>query len=112
MTTIDPTNQPRRKPRRRHGLGADGIEALRSRQDGKCAICKKRETDAPGHRLAVDHDHAHCPKKIGCPKCVRGLLCVNSNNLLRAARDDQRILRAAIEYVAKTRRESRPVLTV
>ena len=47
MTTIDPTNRPQPKPRRRHGLGADGIEALRSRQDGKCAICAKPETDAP-----------------------------------------------------------------
>ena len=67
MTTNDPTDRPQPKPRRRHGLGADGIEALRSRQDGKCAICKKPETDAPGGRLAVDHDHAHCPGKIGCP---------------------------------------------
>jgi hypothetical protein len=99
MMTIDPTNRPQPKPRRRHGLGADGIDALRSRQDGKCAICRKPETNAPGGRLAVDHDHAHCPGKIGCPTCVRGLLCVNCNNLLRAARDDERILRAAIEYI-------------
>ncbi len=114
MTTIDPTNQPLPKPRRRHGLGAEGIEALRSRQDGKCAICQRPETDAPGGRLAVDHDHAHCPGKIGCPVCVRGLLCVSCNNLLRAARDDQQVLRAAIEYIAspgtsKPRVEDLPV---
>ena len=112
MTTIDPTDRPQPKPRRRHGLGADGIEALLSRQGGGCAICKKPETDAPGHRLAVDHDHAHCPKRIGCPECVRGLLCVSCNNLLRSARDDQRILRATIEYVAAARRGSDRVLTV
>ena len=114
MTTIDPTNQPQPKPRRRHGLGAEGIEALRSRQDGNCAICQRPETDAPGGRLAVDHDHAHCPGKIGCPVCVRGLLCVSCNNLLRAARDDQQVLRAAIEYIAspgtsKPRVEDLPV---
>jgi hypothetical protein len=107
MSTIDPTNQRGPKPRRRHGLGADGIEALRSRQGGKCAICRKPETKMPGGRLAVDHDHAHCHGKIGCPVCVRGLLCVDCNNLLRVARDDQRILRAAIEYMARPR-ESKP----
>ena len=117
MTTNDPTNRPLPKPRRRHGLGADGIEALRSRQGGRCAICEKPETDAPGGRLAVDHDHAHCPGKIGCPLCVRGLLCVNCNNLLRSARDDQRILRAAIDYVAGQRQstpatEDLPVIEV
>ena len=114
MTTIDPSDGPRPKPRKRHGLGADGIDALRSRQDGKCAICRRPETDAPGGRLAVDHDHAHCPGKIGCPDCVRGLLCVNCNNLLRSARDDQRILGAAIEYIAgpaasKPRAEDLPI---
>ena len=117
MTTNDPTNRPLPKPRRRHGLGADGIEALRSRQGGGCAICQKPETEAPGGRLAVDHDHAHCPGKIGCPLCVRGLLCVNCNNLLRSARDDQRILRAAIDYVAGQRQstpatEDLPVIEV
>ena len=100
MKTIDRTSRPQPKPRRRHGLGAEGIEALRSRQDGKCAICEKPETGAPGGRLAVDHDHVHCPGKKGCPTCVRGLLCVTCNNLLRSARDDRRILRAAIHYLA------------
>ena len=114
MTTIDPTNQPLPKPRRRHGLGAEGIEALRSRQDGKCAICQRPETDAPGGRLAVDHDHAHCPGKIGCPVCVRGLLCVSCNNLLRAVRDDQQVLRAAMSAspspgTSKRRVEDLPV---
>jgi hypothetical protein len=92
--------KPTLKPRRRHGLGADGIEALRSRQGGRCAICRKPDTGKPGTRLAVDHDHTHCPGKIGCPECVRGLLCVQCNNLLRSARDDRRILRAAIDYLA------------
>ena len=101
MMTPDPEKQtgPGRKPRRRHGLGVDGIEALLARQDGRCAICRKPQTDSPGGRLAVDHDHAHCAGKRGCPDCVRGLLCVHCNNLLRSARDERRILLAAADYV-------------
>jgi hypothetical protein len=108
MTTNHPTDRSIRKPRRRHGLGADGIKALRSRQDGKCAICLTPDTDKPGTRLAVDHDHGHCPGKIGCPNCVRGLLCVNCNNLLRVARDERRILWAAIDYLGRTARSKPP----
>lgn len=103
MTTDHPTERPTRGPRRRHGLGGDGIDAIRDRQDGKCAICRRPEVDEPGSRLAVDHDHAHCSGKIGCAECVRGLLCVHCNNLLRTCRDDHRILQAAIEYLAGPR---------
>ena len=107
MTTDHGSERPARGPRRRHGLSADGIGAIRDRQDGKCAICRRPEVDEPGSRLAVDHDHAHCPGRVGCAECVRGLLCVRCNNLLRACRDDHRTLRAAIEYLAG-RQEPRP----
>ena len=104
MDTNDQTTKRPTKPRRRHGLGAEGIDALLARQDGRCAICGVEQTAKPGGRLAVDHDHRHCPGKQGCPDCVRGLLCVTCNNLLRAARDDQRILRAAIVYLSRDSR--------
>ncbi|MFL5644777.1 MAG: endonuclease VII domain-containing protein [Chloroflexota bacterium] len=92
-----------RKPRRRHGLGADGIQAVLDRQGGGCAICHTPAGADPGTRLAVDHDHAHCAGKTGCPDCVRGLLCVHCNNILRSAKDDPAILRRAIAYLAGER---------
>lgn len=58
-------------------------------QGGRCAICRNRPR---AKRLAVDHDH-----QTGA---VRGLLCKRCNHdLLGAAHDDARVLRAAIAYL-------------
>jgi hypothetical protein len=84
---------------RRHGLGKEGVAALLLAQGNACAICGTPERDEPGHRLAVDHDHGHCPGQHGCRECVRGLICIACNNLLRSARDNPVVLRAAIEYL-------------
>ena len=46
-------------------------------QRGLCAICGR-----PGQRLQVDHDHRHCPGRMGCRRCVRGLLCGRCNTAL------------------------------
>ena len=45
-------------------------------QGGACAICK---LSVDGYRLSVDHDHACCPGKTSCGRCVRGLLCTRCN---------------------------------
>lgn len=88
-----------RKPRRRHGMGAAGLAALIKAQGSACAICRVPFADEPGKRGAVDHDHKHCPGKQGCRECVRGVLCVACNNLLRCAKDEPAILRSAIDYL-------------
>ena len=87
------------KPRRRHGLGKDGVDAILGQQGGKCAICGVPYADEPGQRLAMDHDHRHCAGKIGCPECVRGLLCHKCNNVLRLVGDDPALLRRAANYL-------------
>ena len=99
---------PKRTPRKRHGLDAARFDAILARQGSRCAICGSPQTDEPGHRLAVDHDHSHCPGKTGCPECVRGLLCIHCNNILRSAKDDPAILRTAIDYLAGGRPSRMP----
>jgi hypothetical protein len=47
----------------------------------------------------MDHDHRHCAGRVGCPKCVRGLICHECNNVLRLAHDDPERLRMAMAYL-------------
>ncbi|MFD1083921.1 endonuclease VII domain-containing protein [Micromonospora andamanensis] len=65
-------------------------------QDGVCAICG----EGPGKKaLHVDHDHACCPGKESCGKCVRGLLCYRCNAGIGLLRDSPEIMRAAVAYI-------------
>lgn len=72
-------------------------------QGGGCAICGR--TESPGiagrYTFHVDHDHACCPGRRSCGKCVRGLLCNHCNPMLGAADDDPAVLRAGAEYLEK-----------
>ncbi len=84
---------------RRHGVGKEGVVAILDQQGGGCAICGILYEDVPGRRLAMDHDHHHCPGKIGCARCVRGMLCSRGNNLVRLAGDDPAMFERAIAYL-------------
>jgi hypothetical protein len=82
---LSPTRRPRqrilgswdsRAPLRRtaHGLTPAEQDALIALQRGLCAICGRA-----GEPLQIDHDHRHCPGRIGCRHCVRGMLCPRCN---------------------------------
>lgn len=73
-----------------YGLTEKSHGNLEELQDGRCAICRKRQVSKA---LAVDHNH-----KTGD---VRGLLCSRCNHdLLGAAHESVRILLAAAAYLA------------
>ena len=84
---------------RRHGVGKEGVVSILAQQGGGCAICGILYEDVAGRRLAMDHDHNHCPGKIGCALCVRGMLCNRCNNLVRLAGDSPDMLQKAIDYL-------------
>lgn len=77
---------------RRHAHGTDGVAELNA-QGGVCAICKT-SLSLNSRSTCVDHCHAS--------GLVRGVLCSRCNNLLGMAKDDVRVLRAAIDYLEST----------
>jgi hypothetical protein len=77
---------------RHYGITKEEYAQLLAFQAGKCAICCR--ATGRSKRLAVDHDHSckegHDPK-VGCPKCVRGLLCSTCNKFIGWNHDDPRV---------------------
>ena len=78
-----PTAEYRSEAKRRHlyRISIEQFESLLEAQGGVCGICG---TDSPGGKGGwhVDHDHACCPTKRSCGRCVRGLLCAGCNMAL------------------------------
>lgn len=74
------------KIKSRYGVSEQQFLALKSAQEGCCAICH-----TIAEKLVIDHCHASGK--------VRGLLCLKCNTLLGMAEDSAQILRSAISYI-------------
>lgn len=87
----DQKRQRNQKARLRsyYGISVEQYELMLHAQHGVCAICKGR-CDT-GQRLSVDHDHNNGRN--------RGLLCRRCNSLIGYAKENPRILKAAIAYL-------------
>ncbi|MCT2591142.1 endonuclease VII domain-containing protein [Streptomyces sp. N2-109] len=84
----------------KYRLSLEAYRAMLAEQGGACAICKVgAPTDIRTNRFHVDHDHACCPGKKSCGKCIRGLLCHACNTALGNFRDDPQRLSTAIAYL-------------
>lgn len=89
---------------RMYGISAAQHDAMLAAQGGVCAVCG--QPPKPGgvraaSNLHVDHDHACCPGRRSCGKCVRALLCLNCNNGLGHFSDDPALLRRAADYLER-----------
>lgn len=82
---------------RRYGLSASEYRELIARG---CEACGSF-TD-----LHIDHDHACCPGKESCGKCVRGTLCGPCNWALGLLGDSEERCVALVNYL-RSRRPSR-----
>jgi hypothetical protein len=76
-------------------------------QRGVCALCRRPLGDRfdvdHDHRLAAAHGHA---SGVGCPRCVRGLLCAGwsgCNRFLSTFRGEPEFLRRAADYSERRR---------
>lgn len=82
---------------RKFGMTGAEYDAMLAIQGGVCAICG---LPCPsGNRLAVDHDHACCPGKTSCGKCIRSLLCMHCNSGLGCFRYSAALMLTAAEYL-------------
>lgn len=72
------------------------VDACRKNDKGQpvCYICDRNRGNC------VDHDHACCPGKVSCGKCVRGLICNPCNKgVLGHLRDSVPSLIRSINYL-------------
>ena len=76
--------------KRNYGLYQCDIDEILAFQGYRCAICHVHEDDGDG-RLFVDHCHETGE--------VRGMLCNSCNSLLGHARDSEKILQEATNYL-------------
>ena len=81
----------KRKDRlRKYGMTLAQYDHMYTVQNGQCAICDRA---MPSGKATVDHCHG--------TGIVRGLLCIQCNTIVGMAHDDVRILRHAINHLAR-----------
>jgi len=98
-----------------HGITVEVYEQLYAKQAGRCAICGnvmvlqyRAKLDQPKRRgpapngAQIDHDHACCPGRKSCGRCVRGLVCSHCNSGLARFRDNPALMRAAADYIERS----------
>ena len=87
----------------RFHLTWDAYQALQEKYGRCCAACGRSETDNGKFVLSIDHDHACCPGRISCGKCIRGLLCNRCNRALGLLGDSIELLKKMIAYLEQSK---------
>lgn len=80
---------------RNFGITLEQYDKILEKQSGGCKICGTKTPRGKG-RFSVDHDHLTGK--------IRGLLCNNCNHVLGNAKDNIKILAAAIQYLIDSRK--------
>lgn len=83
----------------RYRLPRERFNALLLRQNYRC-VCGELFTE-PDNRPHVDHDHACCPGRKSCGKCVRGLLCSRCNVALGMLGDNLERFKILVGYLKR-----------
>lgn len=96
-----------RKLKHLYGLTLKQFNAMIEAQQGVCACCgevpqetvRSNQTNTSG--WSVDHDHACCPGKVSCGKCVRALLCDPCNRALGVINESPVKAAGLVSYILK-----------
>jgi len=86
-------NQYKADLKRLYNLSTEDYDLLVEKQNNCCAICGTSALLFSGRKKRLCVDHCHTTGK------VRGLLCEPCNTLLGMAKDNQRTLSSAINYL-------------
>jgi hypothetical protein len=87
-----------------YGMTLDDYARMLESQGGLCANSGCFNPPPADRRFDMDHDHACCPGKKSCGKCVRGLLCRQCNHALGMLRDDVKRIRGLADYLERIER--------
>ncbi len=82
---------------RRYGMSRDEFLRRVDIQQNRCKVCGSHPRK--GEQLCVDHDHACCPGKRSCGKCVRDLLCHRCNIILGMVNENSDLLEKLANYL-------------
>jgi hypothetical protein len=93
----DPQYMRRKMLWTKYRLTIEQWENMHDAQLGRCATCLLPLAEVT--QVCVDHDHACCPGKQSCGKCLRKILCSSCNFALGHAKDNPEILRRMISYL-------------
>lgn len=87
----------------RGGLSDAFVTQAMVEQGGLCALCRSRPGSHADHDHVLAALHPHAPGRY-CPRCFRGMLCLQCNTALGLLGDDPARMRAAADYVETRRR--------
>jgi len=89
----------------RMGISESLYLLLLFHQNGKCPCGRDLDTSQ------IDHNHACCPGKTSCGKCVRGLLCNRCNLLLGMVEKEPHLIPGyLVAYLEQTSQRKSEVL--
>ncbi len=77
-----------------YGITLEEFNTKMDSQNSQCVICGRLLL-----RPSLDHNHACCPGKKSCGKCIRGILCQGCNTIIGLAGDSIEVLNNAIQYL-------------
>jgi len=93
----DPDYYRYRNLKKLYGISREDYDSTLSKQEGKCAICRKDAADSVHGNLYVDHDHG--------TGNIRGLLCDKCNTGLGHFQDSADIMSEAIKYLNRNKQQ-------
>jgi hypothetical protein len=94
-----------------HGMRPEQWYAMWMEQGGNCYLCEQPLPDDRS-KVAVDHDHNHCPSGRSCGHCRRGLTHHGCNTAIGLVGEDAALLRVIADNLERAKELTRALLVV